>query len=102
MIKREETKPTWEDIWINCPAGNEAKQTLYNFYLEFPELHSYIEKSPSGKLLCAVSGKEINSVDDCYMLHVILPKFDDIDYDKIYFPKTNKHIIIPIKKGVEM
>ncbi len=85
-------------IWKQCPEGEKAKQTLYKFFSEYPKLFDYVNKSPSGKLLCSKTGEEIDSIDDCNMFHIIMNSDEDIDHEKVYFPETRDHIIVPIKQ----
>lgn len=85
-------------MWKQFPEGKKAKQTLYNLFLDYPELFDYVNKSLSGRLLCSKTGEEIDSIDDCIMFHIVIDRDGDIDHEKVFFPETNKHTIVPIKQ----
>lgn len=91
--------------WYKTPESKLGFEDLYDFYLEFymiPEVSSFVKISPRGKILDVISEEEIENKDDFIGDHIIIDsyslEYDKIDYKKFYTPKTDRHIIIPIKK----
>lgn len=85
--------------WNKNSFQNEAKELLYNLFLSCSEAFEFVEVKDN-KLLCSLTGKIINNIDEFIPHHVLWnANYPKLDWNHIYIPITKRHRIFPVKEN---